>query len=332
MWLNALTHGIFHASNGNTGVNNGNNGSAFASRNFFLSGSDQSTSNYGADQSANRFWGTTFAGGSFYDGSGTTGDVRGKYAGFMVGAHAAMSENARLGVFGGVAKGKFEGQTNSHDIVSEASYLGAYAHLDQSDYWTKLVLVAGWSDQDSERNVANNLVVGGIETASADYSAFFVSPALTVGAHVADTPSGLPVIGSFTAHYAGMFIDGYTETGVTNPVTVGDRDIHTLGTRFELSLPQEKASRSGGTIRTVHRIGVDYQYSPDAQTVDATVAGLPLNFEAQIENQRPGGFVGMSFGHVSADGMQVLEADVQARVDTGGSAELGGKVSLKLAF
>ena len=54
-----------------------------------------------------------------------------------------------------------------------------------------------------------------------------------------------PVIASVRVSYAGLFLDGYTETGVANPLTVNDRDVHILNTRAQINVPYNLAGKDG---------------------------------------------------------------------------------------
>ena len=258
--------------------------------------------------------------------------MEGYYAGLMTGADSYISSAQRVGLFGGFAHSRFKAESGGHVTETNTLFGGGYSRWERGAYWSNLALLAGITDNDLTRYVANNLVVGGLETGKSDYNGAFISPALTVGRQLGALDDGTPLLGSLRLHYAAMFMDGHSETGVTNSITVGDRDVHSAGARLEFALPSQEVGRQGETLRYQKRFGLDYQFSPKEQTINSTIAGLPLNFDADLNDKNPGAFFGGGFSRVSADGMSEFQADVLGRVDTAGSAEIGVQLSFKKAF
>ncbi|MEM7635269.1 MAG: autotransporter domain-containing protein, partial [Pseudomonadota bacterium] len=132
---------------------------------------------------------------------------------------------------------------------------------------------------------------------------------------------------SVRVHYAGMFLDGYTESGVDTPLTVDDRDIHILGGRAQLAAPYEQLGADGAVFRFEGRVGVDAQFNIGDSDVETTVAGLPLNFTATFDDEIVSGFVGGSLARTSEDGSGFFKASTEVHFASDGSYELRGNLN-----
>lgn len=325
VWLDGLARSIFDAiasANDGSGTNSSTNA-------YFLQTGDASAT---SDAQPYRAWASGFTTASRQKRSGVNGDLTGVDGGAVFGFDADISAQTRMGLFGGVSHGRMNVENDHQSITTTGGYLGVYADWTDEEIFANFTLFGGFSEQDSKRDVANNLVVGGIETASASYSGAFISPALTLGRQIAEFSDGTPLLGSVRVHYSGMWLDGYTESGVTNPVTVGDREIHRFGARAQLSFPEDVIAADGGAVRVDRRAGLDYAFSPNSQNVSGSVAGLPLNFEAEFDNKGPAGFVGFDFTRVLEGGDRILKLGSEARVTTDGSVEYRASLTFKSFF
>jgi outer membrane autotransporter protein len=325
VWLDSLARSIFNA------VDGANDGTAptSSSNAFFLQTGDASAVSQAQPY---RAWASGFANASKLSASGTNGELTTQTGGTVFGMDADISAQTRMGLFGGVAVSRMKVENDHQTIDTTAGYLGAYAKWTNDDYFGNVTLFGGFSEQDSERDVANNLVVGGLEQADASYSSFFISPALTVGKQLTEMPDGRPLLGSLRLHYSGMWMDGYTETGVTNPVTVDDRAIHRFGARAQLSFPEDIQAADGSTVHVNRRFGVDYAFSAGSNEVNATVVGLPLNFDADFDDEGPAGFFGADFTKTLEGGDREIRAGSEVRLTTNGSIEFRAQLSYKSTF
>lgn len=66
--------------------------------------------------------------------------------------------------------------------------------------------------------------------------------------------------------------------------------------------------------------------------VDATVAGLPLEFTASFEAEVASGFLGTSLSRTSTDGSGFFSAAAEAHLVTDGSYEFRGNLTAGLTF
>jgi hypothetical protein len=92
-------------------------------------------------------------------------------------------------------------------------------------------LLGGGADNTSERRV---VTPGGVETATADFGSWFLSPSIGLAAPVLSTDQGeLKVTGRLS--YVGGNADGYSETGSSLNLVVGEQSISLLDARFGLA-------------------------------------------------------------------------------------------------
>ncbi|NRB29929.1 MAG: autotransporter domain-containing protein [Rhizobiaceae bacterium] len=325
VWLDSLSRSVFNAV---TSANDGSGANSLSNAYFLQTGDASAVS----QARPYRAWASGFATASRQMRSGVNGELTALTGGALFGFDADVSAQTRFGLFGGVTHGRMKVENGHQDIDTTGGLLGAYADWTDGDMFGNFILFGGLSEQNSKRDVANNTVAGGIESAKADYAAAFISPALTFGKQLTEFDDGTPLLGSVRLHYSGMWLNGYTESGVTNPVTVNDRTIHRLGARAQLSFPDETIAADGGPVRIDRRAGIDYTFSPQSQNVSGSVVGLPLNFEAEFDNQGPAGFLGFDVTRVLSGGNRVLKAGSEARLASDGSIEFRVGLSFRSFF
>ena len=169
------------------------------------------------------FWAQAFGGNRNEDASRPTVAADHEHYGGIAGIDGWLMPGIRVGAFGGGSRVDLEFAFDSQDIEADSYFGGAYASLQQNGFFAHLMLAAGQSDYDSTRRVLNNLVPTGIETASASYDGTFVSPELTVGSTMAI--GGLTFEPSARIRYAHLSLDGYSETGASDNLSIGGRDV-----------------------------------------------------------------------------------------------------------
>ncbi|MCP4965204.1 MAG: autotransporter outer membrane beta-barrel domain-containing protein, partial [bacterium] len=217
-WLDGFTTSILNAVNGpanGAGVNGLTAG-------FSLQGDGTQITPVAAVDAAGtgqRIWGSTFGGVRGQDGSGPTVDLTHLYGGLLFGVEGIQSGDFRAGAFVGGGSSRMEVNFNAQEIEVWSAFGGLYARKDWASHWIKAIVTGGWAGHESKRRVANNRVAGGIETAVGKYDGYFIAPAVTVGGRLAEMTPDHPVLGSVRVHYAGLFLDGYSETNVTTPLT-----------------------------------------------------------------------------------------------------------------
>ncbi|WP_169054241.1 autotransporter outer membrane beta-barrel domain-containing protein [Nitratireductor sp. XY-223] len=270
----------------------------------------------GFDQTGPRGWVSGFGGYQSQDGSGAITGGNQAYGGVVAGGGFA-SEDRMYGVFAG---GSFTRQETDHDtqtIDAASAYGGIYGGARSGAYWIDGSLMAGYSDFSSDRSVANNMVAGGLQTASADYDGYFISPSVTVGRSVGERTEI-----SVGGQYAGLFLDGYTETGSAANLTVASRDVHAAAVRVKAAYLARQRQTDSGLVSLETWAGVDGVFNLGGDGVDVVLAGTPLNFAASFADASAIGFAGIGVNHRPTGGNWSLNASLEGRYGTDAYAEI----------
>ena len=278
---------------------------------------------------AREYWVQGFGSYREQDGDGPSADTELHVGGVVSGLDALYSVNTRAGFFFGGSWGKVEADLNTQQTDIESVFGGAYVSMLRGRTAIDVAVSVGYTDYDRERDVANNLVAGGIEKARANYDGFFVSPEITFTRPF--WPFGMRIEKSVTLRYAGLFLDGFTENGTVAPLTVRDRDIHVGQARFQLALPSEHRSDDGAVSRLTLKGGAEVRTQFGDQDVSGALLGQSLIFDPGGERSVTGGFVGLSAEHFTAGG-KTFFASIDGRYENDGSTQVSGKAGVKFRF
>ena len=189
-------------------------------------------------------------------------------------------------------------------------FAGVYVRRDFAPFSVQVGLSGGTLEHASSHLVNDNLAPNGLAQAEARTRSWWLAPEARVGLRL---DAGLMQFEpAFTVRYARQSIQGFSETGVRAPATVGQRKVELLETRLEL-----KASREMGPSRIALRLG--WKYRDDLKSNEAQVrmlgesqrvrleSGLGSSFylgaEAEFE-LAPGLFLNLSGEAVSGNGYQ----------------------------
>ncbi|MDO8354590.1 MAG: autotransporter outer membrane beta-barrel domain-containing protein [Aestuariivirga sp.] len=218
--------------------------------------------------------------GSYRDqrANGSDAGFENLLGGLVAGVDSSMGSGKRAGLFIGAAAGQMQTDLDSQTIDSDNYFAGAYASFTGGSTFLDLSLTAGLSDFSSDRSVANNQVVGGIEHAKSDYQGYFISPSVTLGSAMQMDDGGI-FTPSLRARYAGLFLDSYEESGSAADLSVDSRDVNVFEVRGQLAYALAPLQQENGTFNTTLRIGADGIFS-DGGSIDASLLGNPLDFSA----------------------------------------------------
>lgn len=247
-----------------------------------------------------RGWLSTFAGGRAQSASGAASGFGEGLGGVIVGFETNAAEGIVAGAFVGAAGGKTEIDHDAQDITHRSVFGGGYLGYDSGARFADFSFTLGRLDESSRRRVANNLVLGGVEMANADFSGTFVSPSLTLGARLPYATGTLEP--SVRLRYAGLFLGDYAETGSAGALSVAARAVHVFEARGQLALALAPISTNAGVWQTTWRAGVDGVFQ-SAGDVSATLLGQDIAFDAGARKTALRGFVGANFSLSTKNGM-----------------------------
>jgi outer membrane autotransporter protein len=245
--------------------------------------------------------------------------------GLLVGLDGELANGTRVGAFLGASASRFETDGNSQEIDADSYFGGVYGSYSGQNYFLDASLTGGVTSQSSDRTVANNLVIGGIEHAEADYDGVFVSPSATIGTTYA--MSGGTLIPSLRARYAGLFLDGYEEHGSAADMTVDDRDVNVFDFRAQLAYALAARPLNGGVLHTAFRFGADATFA-DNDDVEAVLLGTGLNFSVSGDDTLRG-FAGLDLSWRAAGGADFF-LGAEAGYDSGDAFTLDVQGGLRI--
>jgi hypothetical protein len=245
------------------------------------------------------------------------------FGGGIVGMDAGLGGSFTAGAFGGAALGKTDIANGSNTINSTTALAGLYASYND---WIDMALAGGATRNVGDRLVLNNLVVGGIETAHAEYNSIFISPEVTLKGERVGL-GGITVRPTVRGRYTYQHFDGYSETGSTANITVGARDTHTFDGRLQLDFGVVDTSDT----QLVLRLGVDGRVVQGANAVDATMLGNAFNFDPGGNANSVGGFAGASFDRKLSDTTNIF-ATAEVGMGTGTAIRANADAGIRVKF
>jgi uncharacterized protein with beta-barrel porin domain len=247
-------------------------------------------------------WGRAFGGQRVQQSDGVLQHAADQFYGGMIGGDTRVRPDLRLGGFVGMGNARSWVNpafafmpANFSTATSDLVFGGAYAQYDQGATFVRAAVQIGGSHNATTRNVNNNLLANGLETAAASFNGWYVSPEATIGQRLALgrlADASYTLTPSLKLRYLYGVFDGYTETGTTAPLTVGSRNVGTAEERGELKLtrtvtfsPESQLSTSlyGGVLGT--------QRAGDG-TINAATLGQPFPFASPGPASVWGGFGG----------------------------------------
>jgi outer membrane autotransporter protein len=171
--------------------------------------------------------------------------------GGALGVDRAFGPNLRLGAFAGGGASREDVELSVQSINSTYAFGGGYGRFDWTTQYLDLSLYGGGINNSSTRQVANNTMSSGLEVATANYGGWFINPAVTYGYRI--PLKDLLVTPRLSLRYVGGSLDGYSESGSEQDLSVGRRAINDLEERAELEFSTLKPVSWGGASQVDHR-------------------------------------------------------------------------------
>ncbi|MDX8456942.1 autotransporter domain-containing protein [Mesorhizobium sp. VK9D] len=273
-------------------------------------------------------WISTFGGIRNQGGSGASAGFSEALGGVVVGAERRPGDGFLGGLLLGGAAGSTEVDDDAQEIAHRSVFAGGYLGYDAGAHFSEATFVAGVLQERSRRRVANNLLLNGVEMARANSNGIFLSPSVALGMRLPVAAGTL--IPSVRLRYAGLFIDGYSETGSDGDVVVSRRDVNVFEARGQLALALAPVSTRSQAWQTTLRAGID-AIAQNSGEVSATLLGQDISFAAGGKKMVLRGFVG---GDVSAEvgaGM-TLNAGFEAGYGSDNGFTVRGQARISKAF
>ncbi|MCP3669812.1 MAG: autotransporter outer membrane beta-barrel domain-containing protein, partial [Gammaproteobacteria bacterium] len=265
------------------------------------------------------YWISGFGGHQEIEAGSNNVDLDNNFAGIMAGAESNY-DGGIIGVLGGYGVSNIDIDYDAGSTDTDAAFAGVYWKKDYGTHQVNLALIGGSADQEFRRNIA-----GSNSTAKGKADGWFISPSATVTVPIAAMP--VTTFGSVRVSYAGLFLDDYTETGITTAVDISDRDIHLLNARAQLTFPHDFENRDGSHSHLEIRAGVDAQYDMDSDKVNGVIGGTAIKFSADLDD-KVSGFIGATFTRSNHKGdlAFAISGELQSTFDDGYQAVAEARV------
>jgi hypothetical protein len=278
-------------------------------------------------------WARGFVGERVQDAAGTLLETHNRFYGGMLGGGWQVRPNLRLGLFLGAGETRSTIDTYG-ETKSTLVFAGLTGHYTWGASFLRFGLQGGHSSNDTTRsNINNNLVPGGLETATASFDGWYITPEATFGHHFALGSVGggvYTLTPSLTVRYLHASFDGYTESGTTAPLTVGDRSADAFEERGQLKLIRTQTFAPTEILKTSIFGGVLADQRVGGDTVDAVLLGQAIPFATPGDDSVWGGFGGL--GLEWSTGRVTLFASTEYLALSDSSSVISGQGGVRIAF
>jgi outer membrane autotransporter protein len=250
--------------------------------------------------------------------------------GGVIGVDQRVRGDLLLGAFVGGGTSRLAVDQGSQRIDTDHVVGGVYGRFDWVSQFFDFKLQAGGSDNTSTRQVFSNLALpNGLENASAQYGGWFISPELGYGLRYG-LGSGYTLTPMARVRYVAGVLDGFSETGSGQGLSVGRRTLQNVEERGEIELARTSQFGLADTIRTYMHGGVIALQRVGDTTVSTTLIGQSFNFATPGKDSATGAVAGAGFdltlgGKVSVFG--AVEGTVMSDKSRTGMAKGGMRVA-----
>jgi outer membrane autotransporter protein len=233
------------------------------------------------DSLGRTLWARGFAGERVQQADGADLHATTNYEGGAVGFDFVARPDLRLGLFAGGGQSRLSLDLNTGSTTSDMVFGGVYGRYAFAPFgapgFLDFALHGGGSRNSTLRNINNNLLAGGLETATASYNGWYVSPELAYGFNV-PLWSAYTLTPSLRVRYvAGMF-DGYTESSSSANLTVGSRTLQDIEERAQAKLTHTTAFGPSEFLLTSVHVGVLGIERVGDTTINTVLLGANLPF------------------------------------------------------
>jgi len=280
-------------------------------------------------------WARGFAGERFQQADDANLRARNLFEGGAIGADLLARPDLRIGIFAGGGHSELSLDLNAGSTRTDTVFGGIYGRYAFSSFgaasFLDFALHGGGSSNGVTRgNINNNLLAGGLETATASYNSSYASPELTYGVKL-PLWTDYTLTPSLRLRYVAGTFGGYTETGSTANLTVASRTIQDFEQRGEVKLTHTTAFTPKDALLTSVNVGVLGIERAGDTTVNTVLLGQGLPFVTPGKSTVAGVFGGLGMEWRTRSGVSFFGAAEYTAMSDQANL-IVGRGGIKVAF